>query len=77
MGDRDRNEGGEFEPEHTDKDILQVVEDNEPAGTQEVADQLGIARQSADYRLRKLHEEGRVNKKRIGNSLAWFLKDTE
>ena len=76
MGDRDRNEGGEFEPEHTDQDILRVVEENEPAGTQEVADQLGIARQSADYRLRKLHGEGRVNKKKIGNSLAWSLKDT-
>lgn len=76
MGDRDRNEEGEFEPEHTDKDILRVVEENEPAGTQEIADQLGIARQSADYRLRKLHKEDRVKKKKLGNSLAWSLKDT-
>ncbi|ERG90970.1 MAG: sugar-specific transcriptional regulator TrmB [Haloquadratum walsbyi J07HQW1] len=68
---RDRNEGGRFEPEHTDKEVIDAVLEHQPAGTQEVADKLSIARQSADYRLRKLLEEGRVSKKKVGNSLVW------
>lgn len=69
--DRERDERGQFEPEHTDDEIIQAVRLNEPAGTQEVADELGIARQSVDYRLRKLLDQGRVEKQKIGNSLAW------
>lgn len=69
--DRERNEGGRFEPEHTDEEVLEAVRTHEPAGTKEVADELGIARQSADYRLRGLLDEGRVSKKKVGNSLVW------
>lgn len=68
---RKRNEGGRFEPEHTDEEVLAAVRTHEPAGTKEVADELGIARQSADYRLRSLFDEGRVSKKKVGNSLVW------
>lgn len=73
--DRERDESGQFEPEYTDDEIIQAVQLSEPAGTQEVADELGIARQSADYRLRKLLEQGRVKKKKIGNSLAWSVSE--
>lgn len=69
--ERERDEGGRFEPEHTDEDVLEAVREHEPAGTQEVADELGIARQSADYRLRRLLDQGRVSKKKVGNSLVW------
>lgn len=75
MGDdRERNERGRFEPDHSDEEILDAVRKYEPAGTSEVADQLGIARQSADYRLRQLLEEGQVSKKKVGNSLVWFVE---
>ncbi|ESS10807.1 MAG: hypothetical protein A07HR60_02828 [uncultured archaeon A07HR60] len=73
--DRERNEGGRFEPEHTDEDVLNAVRGHEPAGTKEVADELGIARQSADYRLRRLLDEGRVSKKKVGNSLVWSTEE--
>jgi len=69
-GDRERNEGGQFEPEYTDEEVVEAVAENEPAGTTEVADELGIARQSADYRLRRLLDEERVSKKKVGNSLV-------
>ncbi|ELY96700.1 hypothetical protein C482_15036 [Natrialba chahannaoensis JCM 10990] len=71
--DRERNEGGRFEPEHTDDDVLDAVREHDPAGTKEVADELGIARQSADYRLRRLLDEGHVSKKKVGNSLVWSV----
>ena len=73
--DRERNDRGRFESEHTDEAIVEAVRKHEPAGTSEVADELGIARQSADYRLRKLLDEGRVSKQEIGNSLAWSVRD--
>ncbi|WP_318566920.1 winged helix-turn-helix domain-containing protein [Salinigranum marinum] len=73
--DRERNEGGRFEPEHTDEEVLDAVQKHEPAGTKEVADELGIARQSADYRLRRLLDEGRVSKKKVGNSLVWSAEE--
>jgi predicted transcriptional regulator len=74
-GDRERNEGGQFEPEYTDEEVVEAVAENEPAGTTEVADELGIARQSADYRLRRLLDEERVSKKRVGNSLVWSAEE--
>ena len=75
MGDdRERNERGRYEPEQSDEEILDAVRKHEPAGTSEVADELGIARQSADYRLRQLLEDGRVSKKKVGNSLVWFIE---
>ncbi|MFC7135353.1 MULTISPECIES: winged helix-turn-helix transcriptional regulator [Salinibaculum] len=71
---RERNEGGRFEPTHSDKEVIDAVRKHTPAGTQEVAEELGIARQSADYRLRKLLDEGRVSKKKVGNSLVWSVE---
>lgn len=73
--DRERNEGGRFEPKHTDEEVLQAVRKHDPAGTKEIADELGIARQSADYRLRRLLDEGRVTKKKVGNSLVWSAEE--
>jgi DNA-binding Lrp family transcriptional regulator len=73
MGDKDRDDQGKYKPEYSDKEFLRAVEKNEPAGTSEVADELGIARQGADYRLRRLEKEGKVSKKKVGNSLAWSL----
>lgn len=72
--DRERNEGGRFEPEYTDEEVLEAVRTHEPAGTKEVADELGVARQSADYRLRSLLDEGRISKKKVGNSLVWSVE---
>jgi predicted transcriptional regulator len=51
-----------------------AVAENEPAGTTEVVNELGIARQSADYRLRRLLDDRRVPKKKVGNSLVWSVK---
>lgn len=73
--DRERNEQGEYEPTYSDADILKAVEKHEPASTKQVADELGMVRQSADYRLRKLLKKEAVVKKKIGNSLAWSTSD--
>lgn len=77
MSESDRDEHGRFAPKHTDAEVLAAVQTHEPAATSEVAEALGIARPSADYRLRRLEDAGRVTSKKIGNSLAWRLADEE
>lgn len=73
MGERDRDDNGRFERNVSDNEVLAAVEKHTPAGTTEVADELGIARQSADYRLRQLQERGLVSSKKIGGTLAWMI----
>lgn len=67
----ERDEQGRFSSEHADADVLAAVRNHNPAATSEVADDLGIVRQSADYRLRKLADEGQVRQKKIGASAVW------
>jgi len=62
---------------YSDEEYVDAVREHEPAGTKEVADVVGVARQSADYRLRQLEEDGQVESKKIGNSLAWSVVDNE
>lgn len=77
MSESERDERGRFVQKHTDDDVLAAVGKHEPAATSEVAAELGIERPSADYRLRRLEDTGRVTSKKIGNSLAWRLVDGE
>lgn len=73
MSESERDERGRFSAKHTDDEVLAAVRKHEPAGTTEVAEKLGIKRPSADYRLRQLEQEDKVESKMIGNSLAWSL----
>jgi predicted transcriptional regulator len=59
-----------------DEEVLAAVEEHQPAGTSTIATALGIERQGADYRLRKLRDDGHVIADDIGGSLAWSL-DTD
>lgn len=72
---REHDKHGHFKAEYADEEFLEAVAANEPAATSEVADEVGIARQSADYRLRKLEDSGRVSKKKVGNALVWMVAD--
>lgn len=75
MTEIERDEHGRFTPTHSDEAVLGAVEKHAPAGTNEVANELGIERPSADYRLRQLAEAGEVTNTKIGGSLAWFLDE--
>ncbi|WP_122089733.1 winged helix-turn-helix domain-containing protein [Halalkalicoccus subterraneus] len=68
-----RTPGGQFTPSNSDDEFVAAVHAHEPAATSEVANELGVTRQNADQRLRKLDEAGRVRRKKIGASLVWFL----
>jgi len=76
MSENDRDEHGQFQPEHTDREFLDAVADREPAGTTEIAEVIGVTRQNADRRLRQLEADRRVTSKKIGRSIAWSLADS-
>lgn len=71
----ERDNRGRFVSEHTDADVIAAVRDREPAATSEVADELGVTRQSADVRLRKLADAGQVSRKKIGAAAVWWVPD--
>ena len=63
--------------EATDERILRAIRDAyAPAvGTSEIADELGVERQTVDRHLRDLSDEGYVNTKMIGQVRVWWLSD--
>lgn len=76
--DRPRNTQGRYEPEYDDEEFLEAVREHAPAGTQEVADAVGVTRPSATYRLKQLEETGDVQRKKIGaRAVVWWLADTD
>jgi len=72
-----RNTDGRFSPEYTDEEILAATRAHEPAATSEVAEEVGMTRQGADRRLRRLRDAGRVSSKKIGASLVWFAPEPD
>lgn len=42
---------------HSAEEYIDAGREHEPAGTTEIADAVGVARQSADYRLRQLETQ--------------------
>ena len=72
--DRTRDDTGRFQSEFDDDEIIEAISNMQPtAGTADIAEELGVTRQSADYRLRRLEEEGRIRKETVGRTLIWFV----
>jgi predicted HTH transcriptional regulator len=64
------------EHSHTDEeDYLEAIRAHSPASTTEIAEEVGVTRQGADYRLRQLEEDGKVKSMMKGNSLLWTLEE--
>jgi DNA-binding Lrp family transcriptional regulator len=57
--------------DYPDDDFVAAVERHAPASTSEVADSVGCTRRNADYRLRRLAEQGRVDRKKIAATQVW------
>lgn len=58
---------------YSDDDVIEAVRSVEYPTTSNVADVLGCSRQAADYRLRNLQDEGKVDAESVGNSLMWSV----
>lgn len=71
MTDTD-NPGAQARRKYNDTAFLEAVQAHQPASTSEVAETVGCPRRTADYRLRRLRDEGQVTSKMAGGSLIWF-----
>jgi predicted ArsR family transcriptional regulator len=61
---------------HDNTEYLDAIRDGNHA-TADIADAVGVTRQAADERLRKLEADERVTKETVGNSLYWTVSETE
>lgn len=56
----------------TQHEVNQAVYRLSPAGTQEVADLVGVSREVADRCLRRLEDEGTIWSKKVGPTMIWM-----
>lgn len=64
--------------EVSDRELKEAVKELTPAGTQEVADHIGLTRQAADYRLQQIEDRYStpwVWSKKIGPTKVWLHAD--
>jgi predicted transcriptional regulator len=75
MSETDRDERGRFTGEVTEQDILKAFDraDAPFLTAAELGEELGISRQAANYRLKRMREEGHVERKQTGaRSVGWW-----
>jgi predicted ArsR family transcriptional regulator len=74
--ERSRSSGGEYEPEASDKDLLDVFRESEkPVLTaKQVAGEVSIGRKAALLRLHELEERDVVERMEVGaRAVVWWL----
>lgn len=61
--------------EATDEKIMRAIREHyAPAvGTSDIAEQVGVTRQTIDLHLRDMWDEGLVDSKKVGQSRIWWL----
>lgn len=69
--DKRDDESGKFAPEFSDEDFLTALRDRGGATTSDVADDVGCKYRTAYSRLNRLVDDGRVERREIGNSFLW------
>lgn len=70
---RERDEGGRIVETYSLDTVEAALETVGPAGTREVADELGSSYETAYHKLRKLEDEGRVSSRKVANARLWSL----
>jgi repressor of nif and glnA expression len=77
-GDRSRGEGGTYEPEEQDEDLLKVFrESGKPVLTASmVAEEVSIGRKAVLERLRELEGKGVLERMEVGaRAVVWWPTD--
>lgn len=77
MEDQDRDDDGRFSSASASvEDVLSIFSDHEPRTASEVADILDVSRRTALRKLNQLHEDGQLNKKKVGaRAVVWWRPD--
>ncbi|WP_435101791.1 MarR family transcriptional regulator [Halarchaeum sp. P4] len=66
------------DPRVTTSDLREIIKDHEEpfVTASDIADETGVARQTAHKYLQRLHEEGELERRKIGGSaVIWWLED--
>lgn len=77
MSEPDRDDSGRFTENVTEQDILKAFDraDAPFLTASELGEELGISRQAANYRLKKMRENGLVDRKQTGaRSAGWWAE---
>lgn len=69
------SESGKFQTAYPPERVVEALRAVEPATTQEVADELDCAYQTAYQKLRELEDEGTVASDRVGNVRVWTTEE--
>ena len=75
MSNRTRDEEGRFADELSDQEILKLFDASDEAflTAPEIAESFGVTRQAVTYRLKRMKEDGLVNRKEAGaSSVGWW-----
>jgi predicted ArsR family transcriptional regulator len=56
----------------TDSELREAVSEHAPASTSEVAEALGVSRRAVDYRLKRLADDGEIERKKIAKVQVWY-----
>lgn len=78
MGQRERTDDGRYTETVTPDRVLEALATTaDPvATTSDVADQLSCTNEAARVKLVRLHEEGRIERRKVGSSaVVWWLAD--
>ncbi|WP_246391668.1 HTH domain-containing protein [Halosimplex pelagicum] len=70
---KDREEeSGKYTTSYPDSSFLEAIQQlGGMAGTSEIAEEVGCTRRTAYTRLKSIEEDGRINSRKVGNSLVW------
>jgi Mn-dependent DtxR family transcriptional regulator len=68
-------ETGQYRETYSDADFFEFLEEDGPAGTQDVADAVGCSYDHAYKTLRRLEDEGSVSSSRVGNARLWQIDE--
>ena len=74
--DRDE-ESGKYTTAVTDDELIEYIDQNGGVSTNELAEEFDYARPTAYRRLVALEDDGRVQRREVGNSLLWQEADDE
>lgn len=78
MHARMKGNKGHFETQYPVSDFLDAIEElGGLAGTSDVAEEVGCARDTAYKKLKKLQEEERVSSRKVGGALVWEVVDDD
>lgn len=75
MSEQERDESGEFTEKMSDQDVLEAFEsaDAPVLTANELAEQLSVSRSAMHYRLKRMRENGLVDRKKAGSrSVVWW-----